>query len=105
MVASGQSMQPSAEEASMGGPCGCSLREFLIFFCVFLIVVDSLDVYAAFVRASHNPELPFWGNATAPLVAGAPGLTMFDLVLTGFDLFFVCVTALAGAHATIHQPL
>lgn len=61
-------------------------RSGLLAFCVCFIAIDSLQLYGGLVRATRSTQMPFWGNAAIPLVAGHPEVNWADVLVSTIEL-------------------
>jgi hypothetical protein len=75
--------------------CGMPVRQGLWLWALVYLVLDAFLLYGACVRAAGNTKVPFWGDASVPLVKGEPWVSWVEIGFAAVDALLVLL-ALGG---------
>lgn len=70
-------------------------RDGLLLWISCFLILDAIWLYGACVRATGNTALPFWGDASVPLVKGESWVSWADVAFAFIDLVVLIVAILA----------
>ena len=90
-------MEPSAKyhESSWGAGqpdgrcCGMPMRRGLTLWAAIFLLFDAFWLYGACVRSAGNTKVPFWGDASVPLVKGEPWVGWVDVGFASLDVLLL----------------